>query len=70
MKTFNQWLESVEGVPETDEEAKLRLPHDPSIQLAYDNLRKKGQSPADAWNYCIQNLWKARKQGFATIQPE
>ncbi len=65
MKTFKQYLEMRDGNPETDEEAKIKLPNDPRLAAAYDMARKKGKKPGDAWNSTIQHNWNVKKAGQA-----
>lgn len=61
MKTFRQWLEAMNGDPETDTEAKLRLPNDPRIHAMYDQARKKGANVNQAWTGSIGHNWGVKK---------
>lgn len=60
-KKFLKYIESQNGIPETDEEAKVRLSQDVRQQSMYDQLRKAGKSPGAAWNSVIQHNWTIKK---------
>ena len=50
-----------DNLPETDDEAKVRLPQDIRLQGLYDQLRQAGKSPSDAFNAVIQQQWSHKK---------
>lgn len=60
-KRFLKYIESQNGIPETDEEAKVRLSSDVRQQSMYDQLRQAGKSPGAAWNAVIQHNWSMKK---------
>jgi hypothetical protein len=67
MKTFKQYVEMRDGSPETDEEAKIKMPNDPRLAAHYDTMRKKGKKPGDAYNSMVQHNWQSKKaSGMAT----
>lgn len=60
-KMFLKLIESQNDIPETDDEAKIRLSQDMRQQSMYDQLRKAGKSPAAAWNAVVQHNWSMKK---------
>jgi hypothetical protein len=64
MKTFKQYVEIRDSQPETDDEAKVKLPQDVRLQGMYDTLRRKGKKPGQAWNAVIQHNWQMKKAGM------
>lgn len=55
-------------MPETDDEAKIRLSQDIRQQTMYDQLRKAGKSPASAWNAIVQHNWSTKK-AVSSVNP-
>ena len=60
-KEFLRCVESQNDMPETDDEAKVRLPQDVRLQAAYDQMRKRGRKPGQAFNSVIQTQWQSKK---------
>lgn len=65
---FKKFLEAQSGLPETDDEAKVRLSQDVRMQSMYDQLRKAGKSPAAAFNATVQHQWSMKK-AVSSVRP-